>query len=450
VKVALHRKKMRKNGLRTRRGKVLTIKAREIIDSRGNPTVEVEVVVSGGTVGRADVPSGASTGQHEALELRDGDSRRYLGRGVLKAIDNVEDRINPALRGRDVTDPAGIDRLLIELDGTPNKSRLGANATLGVSLACARAGAISSGLALHEFIRQAYGFKKQEVLMPVPLMNVLNGGAHADNNMDLQEFMIVPVSGGSFREALRIGVEVFHHLKSLLKSKGFATSVGDEGGFAPSLSSNEQALTLLTEAIEAAGYRPGEDVLLALDAASSEFYKNGSYCLEGEAGEPKFSSEEMVNYYSGLIARHPIVSIEDGLFEDDWDGWKALTECLGRKTQLVGDDLFVTSAERLKRGIQAGVANAILIKVNQIGTLSETVEAVQVAQSAGYRTIISHRSGETEDAFIADLAVAVSSGQIKTGSASRSERIGKYNQLLRLEEELGRRARFPGRGIFKF
>ena len=449
VKMSLRRTKIKKNGSRTRRGKILAIKAREIIDSRGNPTVEVEVVVSDGTVGRAAVPSGASTGQHEALELRDGDPKRYLGKGVLKAIDNAEDRIAPALRGHDITDQSGIDRMLIELDGTPNKSRLGANATLGVSLACARAGAASSGMSLYEFIRQAYGFRKQEVLMPVPLMNVLNGGAHADNNVDLQEFMIVPVAGGSFREALRIGVEVFHHLKSILKNKGFATSVGDEGGFAPNLSSNEQALNLLTEAIEKAGYRPGQDVLLALDAASSEFYKDGSYCLEGEPAKPQLSSTEMVDYYNGLISRHPIVSIEDGLFEDDWSGWKTLTEKLGRKTQLVGDDLFVTDPARLKRGIKEGVANAILIKVNQIGTLSETIEAVQIAQGAGYRTIISHRSGETEDPFIADLAVATSSGQIKTGSASRSERISKYNQLLRLEEELGRRAVFPGRRVFK-
>ncbi len=435
---------------RNRHGRIVMLKAREILDSRGNPTIEVDVLLSDGSIGRAAVPSGASTGAHEALELRDGDSRRYNGKGALKVVHNVEIKIAGALKGKDATDQIAIDNLLIDLDGTPNKANFGANAVLGVSLACARAAASCQGLSLYQHIRQTYGYDKKPFVMPVPLMNVLNGGAHADNNVDFQEFMIVPVKGESFREALRVGVETFHSLKKILKAKNYSTSVGDEGGFAPNLGSNEEALQLLCEAISAAGYKPGKDVLLALDVASNEFYKNGKYVLEGEKGSPSFTSSEMVSFYEKLLKDYPIVSIEDGLSEDDWDGWKELTNRMGQRTQLVGDDLFVTNTTRLKEGIDKGIANAFLIKVNQIGSLTETVNAVQMATKAGYHTIISHRSGETEDSFIADLAVATGSGQIKTGSASRSDRIAKYNQLLRLEEELGRRANFLGHQVFDF
>lgn len=425
------------------------IKAREILDSRGNPTIEVDVILSDGSIGRAAVPSGASTGAHEALEMRDADLARYNGKGVLKVVHNVETKISACLKGHDASNQIQIDEKLIALDGTPNKSNLGANAILGVSLACARAGASSKGLSLYHHIRETFGYERKPLLMPVPLMNVVNGGAHADNNVDIQEFMIVPVKGGSFREALRVGAEVFHALKKILHSKNLSTSVGDEGGFAPNLSSNEEALQLLCQAITTAGYKPGKDVLLALDVASNELYSNGQYTLEGEKGQPVLSAKDMVGCYEKWLKDYPIVSIEDGLFEDDWDGWKHLTDTLGKRIQLVGDDLFVTNTQRLQEGINKGVANAILIKVNQIGSLTETIRAIQMASKHGYKSVISHRSGETEDSFIADLAVAVGAGQIKTGSASRSDRIAKYNQLLRLEEELGRRAGFPGCNIFE-
>ncbi len=435
-----------KNGVR--RARIIAVKAREVLDSRGNPTIEVDVILSNGTTGRAAVPSGASTGAQEALELRDNDPGRYGGKGILKVVQNVETKIAPALKGQDATKQIAIDELLIHLDGTPNKSVLGANAILGVSLAAARAGAYCQGLSLYQHIRQCFGYDRKPFVMPVPLMNVLNGGAHADNNVDIQEFMIAPVKGNSFAEALRTGVEVFHALKKILKSKNYSTAVGDEGGFAPNLSSNEEALELLCQAVTAAGFKPGKDVLLALDVASNELYSKGRYTLEGEKGQPVFSSREMIGYYEKLLKDFPIVSIEDGLFEDDWEGWKQMTDILGSRIQLVGDDLFVTNTARLQEGINKGVANAILIKVNQIGSLTETVRAIQLASKNGYHSIISHRSGETEDSFIADLAVAVGSGQIKTGSASRSDRISKYNQLLRLEEELGRRASFPGHEVF--
>ncbi|MCG3205495.1 MAG: Enolase [Elusimicrobia bacterium] len=425
------------------------IKSREILDSRGNPTVEVDVILSDGSIGRAAVPSGASTGAHEALEMRDGDPKRYGGKGVLKVVGHIDTKISAALKGQDASNQIQIDERLIELDGTPNKSNLGANAILGVSLACARAGASSKGIALYQHIRESFGYERKSILMPVPLMNVLNGGAHADNNVDIQEFMIVPVRDGSFKEALRCGAEVFHSLKKILQSKNLATSVGDEGGFAPNLSSNEEALELLCQAITSAGYKPGKDVLLALDVASNELYKNGKYTLEGEKGSPSLSAKEMVAFYAKWLKDYPIVSIEDGLYEDDWDGWKIFTDELGKRLQLVGDDLFVTNTSRLQDGINKGVANAILIKVNQIGSLTETIRAIQLATKHGYRSIISHRSGETEDSFIADLAVATGAGQIKTGSASRSDRMAKYNQLLRLEEELGRRASFPGHHVFE-
>ncbi len=439
-----------KKVVKNRRARIVMVKGREILDSRGNPTVEVDVVLSDGSFGRAAVPSGASTGAHEAVELRDGDSHRYEGKGTLKVVHNVDSKIANALKGRDANDQVAIDELLIKLDGTPNKANLGANAILGVSLAVARAGAASQGLSLYQHIRQTFGYERKPIVMPVPLMNVVNGGAHADNNVDIQEFMICPVKGGSFKEALRAGVETFHALKKILKSKGLSTSVGDEGGFAPNLGSNEEALELLCQAITAAGFKPGKDVMLALDVASNELHKNGKYTLEGEKGSPTFSTKEMVGYYQKLTKDYPIVSIEDGLYEDDWDGWKLLTDTLGNRIQLVGDDLFVTNTQRLQEGINRGVANTILIKVNQIGSLTETVRAIQLATKHGYHSIISHRSGETEDAFIADLAVAVGSGQIKTGSASRSDRIAKYNQLLRLEEEVGRRAQFPGSQAFEF
>jgi enolase len=429
--------------------KIKKILAREILDSRGNPTVEVDVLLSDGSAGRAAVPSGASTGAHEALELRDGDKKRFLGRGVLKAVQNVNGPLATALKGKDPFDHRAIDGKMSTIDGTPTKSNYGANAILGVSLATAKAASISSGLPLYQYIRQAFGIKSREYIFPVPLMNILNGGAHADNNLDIQEFMIMPVCGGRFRESLRAGAEIFHSLKTVLKSAGQNTAVGDEGGFAPNLKSNEEAIRVILKAITAAGYKPGKDVHLALDCASNEFFVNNQYRLEGEVAIRDRSSDEMVKFYGEWVDQYPIASIEDGLAEDDWIGWKRLTDDLGKKTQLVGDDLFVTNTERLKEGIRRGVANAILVKVNQIGSLTETIDAIRSAQDAGYGTIISHRSGETEDTFIADLAIAVNAGQIKTGSASRSERIAKYNQLLRLEENLGSRASYPKRPFEK-
>jgi len=421
-----------------------SIVAREILDSRGNPTIEVDVLLESGAQGRAAVPSGASTGEHEAHEMRDGEAGRYLGKGVLKAVENVNERIAPELlaAGLDGLDQAAVDRALNELDGTPNKGNLGANAILGVSMALAHAGAHESDLPLFRYL----GGTNARTL-PVPLMNLVNGGAHADNNVDVQEFMIVPVGAPSFAEALRIGVQVFHTLRKVLKARKLNTNVGDEGGFAPDLASNEDALKLLVEAIEKAGFTPGTDVCLAMDAAASEFYKNGAYVLAGEGGAAR-DAAAMVEWYAGLCARYPIVSIEDGLAEDDWAGWSLLTKTLGDRVQLVGDDLFVTNPIRLTRGIETGVANSILIKLNQIGTVSETLDAIEMAQAARYTAVVSHRSGETEDTTIADLAVATNAGQIKTGSASRTDRIAKYNQLLRIEEILGDAARFPGRAAF--
>jgi len=407
---------------------------REIIDSRGNPTVEVEVFLDSGFMGRAAVPSGASTGSHEALELRDKDPKRYLGKGVRKAVNHIHRLIGPKLLRMDALDQKKIDSSLIGLDGTSNKGRLGANAILGVSLACARAAANHLGISLYRHLGGPAANR-----LPLPLMNILNGGAHADNNLDIQEFMILPAGAKSFKEALRMGAEVFHHLKSILKGKGYKTSVGDEGGFAPDLQSNEEAFTLIVEAIRKADYRPGKDVGLGIDAAATEFYRNGFYFLKAEK-RPKRTSAEMIAYYEDLIKRFPILTIEDGLSEDDWKGWKEMTLRLGKKVQLVGDDLFVTHPTRLLKGINGGVANAILIKPNQIGTLTETLEVIGMAKKAGYRTIISHRSGETEDTTISDLAVGTHAGQIKTGAPSRTERVAKYNQLLRIEEELGVRA----------
>jgi enolase len=407
---------------------------REIIDSRGNPTVEVEVILENGVMGRAAVPSGASTGSHEALELRDKDSKRYLGKGVQKAIQNIHRVISPKLLGMDVLDQKAIDQTMIKLDGTPNKIRLGANAILGVSLACAKAAANHLSIPFYQHLG---GLSATQ--LPLPLMNILNGGVHADNNLDLQECMILPIGAKSFKEALRMGVEVFHHLKAILKEKGYKTSVGDEGGFAPDLRSNEEAFSLIVQAIQKAGYRPGKDIVLGIDAAATEFYKSGVYYLKAEK-KPKKSSAEMIDYYESLTKKFPILSIEDGLAEDDWKGWKALTTRLGNKIQLVGDDLFVTNPSRLSRGIQEGVANSILIKPNQIGSLTETLEVIEMARSAGYRTIISHRSGETEDTTISDLAVGTNAGQIKTGATSRTDRVAKYNQLIRIEEGLVDRA----------
>jgi enolase len=421
--------------------KIQRIVAREILDSRGNPTVEVEAWVKG-TCGRAAVPSGASTGEHEAIELRDGEADRYGGKGVRHAVEKVNRTIAPALRGRDARNQQAVDRRLIDLDGTPNKSRLGANAILGVSLAIAKAAAAARDLPLYRYL----GGAKARTL-PVPLMNILNGGAHADNNVDFQEFMIAPVRASRFAEALRCGVEVFHALRAALKSRGYVTAVGDEGGFAPNLRSNEEAVELILEAIDRAGYRAGRDVFLALDVAASEMFEDGAYVFRKSDGSRK-SPADMVELYGTWVSRYPILSIEDGMAEDDWEGWRLLTAALGRKVQLVGDDLFVTNAERLRRGIDTGVANSILIKLNQVGTLSETLDAVAIAQRAGYTAVISHRSGETEDATIADVAVATNAGQIKTGSACRGERTAKYNQLLRIEEALGRRARFAGRAAF--
>jgi len=419
---------------------IVEVFAREILDSRGNPTVEVEVITESGFSGLAQVPSGASTGKFEAVELRDGDRKRYNGKGVRKAVKNVEEKIAPEIIGLDVRDQALIDQLLIELDGTPNKKRLGANAILGVSLAVAKAGAEATGLPLYAYIG-GVGART----LPVPLMNIINGGAHADNNLDIQEFMIVPAGAPSFSESLRMGAEVFHTLKSILHKRGLSTAVGDEGGFAPSLSSNSEAIELILEAIKKAGYKEGKDVFIALDVASTELYKRGKYTIEGKT----LNSEEMVEYLEGLVNNYPVVSIEDGMAEEDWKGWKLLTERLCSKTQLVGDDLFVTNTERLARGIKEFVANSILIKLNQIGTLTETLEAVEMAHKAGYTTIISHRSGETEDTTISDVSVAVNSGQIKTGSLSRTDRLAKYNQLLRIEEELGSTARFAGTAAFR-
>ncbi|HEU4657467.1 MAG TPA: phosphopyruvate hydratase [Capillimicrobium sp.] len=418
-----------------------TVHARQILDSRGNPTVEVEVRLRSGAGGRAAVPSGASTGEFEATELRDGGDR-WLGKGVTQAVANVNGEIADAVRGHDATDQAGLDRTMIELDGTPNKSRLGANAVLGVSLAAAHAAAAEEGAPLWRYL----GGERAHVL-PVPMMNVLNGGAHADNSVDFQEFMIVPVGAPSFAECLRMGTEVFHALKRTLHDRGLATAVGDEGGFAPNLESNEAALQALIEGIEAAGYRPGDDVAIAMDPATSELRRDGVYDLEHEGRQ--LTSDDLAGYWADLCARYPILSIEDGMDEEDWDGWKTLTDRIGDRVQLVGDDLFVTNTQRLKRGIEAGVGNSILIKVNQIGTLTETLDAIRTAREAGYTAVMSHRSGETEDVTIADLAVATGCGQIKTGAPSRSDRVAKYNQLLRIEEQLGADATFPGRSVFR-
>ena len=417
--------------------------AREVLDSRGNPTVEVEIILEDGSEGRAIVPSGASTGVHEAVELRDGDKDRYLGKGTLKAVANVNDIIADEVMGYEVFDQVGLDELLKDLDGTPNKGKLGANAILGVSMASARAAADSVGLPLFQYL----GGVNAKVL-PTPMMNILNGGSHADNTVDIQEFMIMPVGAGSIREALRMGAEVFHSLKNVLKAKGMNTAVGDEGGFAPNLSTNEEAIKAIIEAIEKAGYKSGEDVMIALDVAASEFYDQEKkiYRLTGEGIER--TAEEMIDYFEMLVNKYPIISIEDGLAEDDWDGWKKLTDRLGKRVQLVGDDLFVTNTERLAAGIEKGVGNSILIKVNQIGTLTETFDAIEMAKRAGYTAVVSHRSGETEDTTIADIVVGLNTGQIKTGSLSRTDRIAKYNQLLRIEEILGASAKYAGMDAF--
>jgi enolase len=409
---------------------------REILDSRGNPTVEVEVFLESGFSGRASVPSGASTGKHEALELRDKDPKRYLGKGVQKAVQNIHRVMAPKLLGMDVLDQKKIDMVMLQWDGTPNKSRLGANAILGVSLACSKAAANHLSIPLYQHLGGHSATR-----LPLPMMNILNGGVHADNNLDLQECMILPVGAKSFKEALRMGTEVFHYLKAILKGKGYKTSVGDEGGFAPDLRSNEEAFSLILNAIRKSGYQPGKEVALGIDAAATEFYRNGAYFLKAEK-KSKRTSSEMIDYYEALIKKFPVVSIEDGLAEDDWKGWKAMTARLGKKIQLIGDDLFVTNPNRLRRGIREEVGNAILIKLNQIGTLTETLDVIEIAKKAGYRTIISHRSGETEDTTISDLAVGTKSGQIKTGAPSRTDRVAKYNQLLRIEEELGSRATY--------
>ena len=421
---------------------ITDIRGREILDSRGNPTVEVDVILESGASGRAAVPSGASTGAHEAVELRDGDKNRYLGKGVLKAVDAVNDEICDALCGFEASNQVGLDQALMDLDGTPNKARLGANAILGVSLAAARASASEANLPLYRYVGGAFAS-----LLPVPMMNIINGGAHADNPIDIQEFMIMPVSAETCADAIRMGAEIFHALKKKLKDAGHNTAVGDEGGFAPNLQSTDAALDFVMKAVEAAGYTPGDDVMLALDAASTEFFKDGRYVLAGEG--KTLEPAEMVRYWEDLVSRYPILSIEDGMAEDDWEGWKLLTEALGNKTQLVGDDLFVTNPARLADGINRGVANSILVKVNQIGTLSETLMAVDMAHKAGYTAVLSHRSGETEDSTIADLAVATNCGQIKTGSLSRSDRLAKYNQLIRIEEMLGNGARFAGTSILR-
>ena len=425
---------------------IIDVIGREILDSRGNPTVEVDVIVEGGILGRAAVPSGASTGVHEAVELRDGDKKRYLGKGVENAVENVNTVIRKSLKGMPVTGQQVIDSTLIELDGTPNKGKLGANAILGASLAAARGASLYQKKPFSDYIGGLFG-ARASTLLPVPMMNILNGGEHADNNVDIQEWMIVPAGAPNFRECLRMGAEVFHNLKAVLKDMGLNTAVGDEGGFAPNLKSNQEALDVIMKAIEKAGYRPGEDIALAIDAASSTFYSDGVYTLAAEKDSKK-TAEQLVDWYEGLIAKYPIISIEDGLDEDDWEGWKHMTQRLGEKIQIVGDDLFVTNPKRLGRGIEEGVANSILIKLNQIGTLSETLQCIKDAHGAKYTTVISHRSGETCDSTIADLAVGVNAGQIKTGSASRSDRISKYNELLRIEEHLGGRANFGGRKVF--
>ena len=420
---------------------ITQVYAREILDSRGNPTVEVEVILEDGTMGRAAVPSGASTGVHEAVELRDGDKKRYVGKGVMKAVENVNDIIAEALIGLDATRQIEIDELLIRLDETPNKAKLGANAILGVSMAVAKAAANYVGLPLYQYLG---GTNAHE--LPVPMMNILNGGSHADNNVDIQEFMIMPVGAKSFSECLRMNVEIYHALKGILKGKGLSTGLGDEGGFAPNLESNAEALDVILEAIAKAGYKAGKDIMLAMDVAASEFYKDGKYHMLAE-GAPK-TSTQMVNYLADLVAKYPIISIEDGLAEDDWKGWAALTKKLGGKVQLVGDDLFVTNAARLQMGIDKGVANAILIKVNQIGTLTETFRAVELAKRHGYTAIVSHRSGETEDVTMSDIAVALNAGQIKSGAPARTDRVAKYNQLLRIEEDLGPAATYGGMDVF--
>jgi enolase len=435
--------------------KITRVHARQVIDSRGNPTVEADVMLTSGAVGRAAVPSGASTGEHEALELRDGDKSRYLGKGVLKAVANANGEIGKAVTGLDAADQRALDHKMISLDGTPTKSRLGANAILAVSMAAARAASVALKQPLYKYLSR-YSTDSSANLLPVPMMNILNGGAHADSSVDFQEFMVMPVGAPNFSEALRWGVEIFHALKAALKNRGYSTAVGDEGGFAPSCKSNEEAIQIVLEAITAAGYKPGDQVRIALDPASSEFYDKatGTYIFK-KSDKSVHTSSEMAAYWTSWVEKYPIVSIEDGMAEDDWGGWKELTERVGRKNaskksiQLVGDDLFVTNTERLGRGITEGVANAILIKLNQIGSVTETIDAIELARKAGYNSIISHRSGETEDTFIADLAVATAAGQIKTGSASRTDRIAKYNQLLRIEEELGGTARFPGTSLFK-
>ncbi len=421
---------------------IISVHAREILDSRGNPTVETDVTLSSGAAGRAAVPSGASTGEHEAVELRDGDPKRYGGKGVLEAVKNVNDVIGPRLEGMSAADQIAVDYEMLDLDGTPNKSNLGANAILSVSLAVARAAAADVGLPLYRYLGGPMAH-----ILPVPQMNILNGGAHASNNVDAQEFMVVPVGANSFPDGLRMGVEVFHALKKVLAGRGLSTAVGDEGGFAPMLPNNEAALEAILAAIQAAGYQPGKDVAIALDPAASEFYDNGQYVFKKSDGSRR-SAEEMIRLYESWIDKYPIVSIEDGLAEDDWDGWAALTQALGERVQLVGDDIFVTNPERLAKGVERGIANAILIKVNQIGTLTETLQCIDLARGNGYGTVISHRSGETEDTFIADLAVASGAGQLKTGSASRTDRIAKYNQLLRIAEELGEIAHYPGRDLY--
>jgi enolase len=421
---------------------IVDVYAREILDSRGNPTVEAEVTLADGSLGRAAVPSGASTGSYEALELRDGDKHRYGGKGVEKAVANINDTIGPELEGFDATEQMELDNLMIEMDGTPNKEKLGANAILAVSLACAKAAAESLGLPLYRYIGGTWAH-----VLPVPLMNILNGGAHADNNVDIQEFMIAPVGAVTFAQALRMGTEVFHSLRGVVRKKGLNTAVGDEGGIAPNLKSNEEALDLIVNAIEVAGYKPGEDILIALDAAASEMYREGMYVFEGEG--TKRTSDEMVEFWTGLVGKYPIISIEDGFAEDDWDGWKKMTEAIGGRVQIVGDDLFVTNTERIERGIKERVANSVLIKVNQIGTLSETQAAIVMAQRAGYTAVISHRSGETEDVTIAHIAVATNSGQIKTGAPSRTDRVAKYNELLRIEDLLDEASRYAGREGFR-
>ncbi len=421
---------------------IIDVQAAEILDSRANPTIEVTVITSGGGIGRASVPSGASTGEFEAVELRDNDKSRYLGKGVLTAVRNVNTVIADELVGLNVLDQKLIDEIMIDLDGTPNKAKLGANAILGVSMACAKAGAEALELPLYRYLGGPFSH-----VLPAPMMNIINGGKHADNNVDMQEFMIMPLGASTFREALRMGAETFHALKSVLHEKGMNTAVGDEGGFAPNLSSNEEAIQVILKGIERAGYKPGEQIMIAMDSASSEFYKNGKYIMQAEA-KPEKDTDEMIEYYKYLCGKYPIISIEDGLYEDDWDGWKKLTDALGSKVQLVGDDLFVTNTARLMKGIKSGVANSILIKLNQIGTITETLDAIERAKRGGYTCVISHRSGETEDTTIADLAVAVNAGQIKTGAPSRTDRVAKYNQLLRIEDELLDQGIYEGFGAF--